>query len=155
MRGGMSMVAVAALISTNAAASAIATVAMHSSDARPIRITVVAADPSTTYAAHPALAPPVDPIVVSGRSIPSVGVATVRDALQRARVVPHDGRWLGVVSHRAVGYNGDHAQLYVDGAPAGYTTGVAPGATITITPGTDRVEGTRLRRVVTPADPTG
>jgi peptidoglycan/xylan/chitin deacetylase (PgdA/CDA1 family) len=94
-------------------------------------------------------------MIVSGRSIASEGIVTVRDAFRRANVVPRDGRWLGIRSHRPVGYDGDAAQLYVNGLRAGYSTKVAPGSRITSTPGKDRVEGTTVRRVITPADPTG
>jgi peptidoglycan/xylan/chitin deacetylase (PgdA/CDA1 family) len=92
---------------------------------------------------------------VSGRSIASEGIVTVRDALRRANVVPHDGRWLGIRSRRSVGYDGDAAQLFVNGARASYSSKVAPGSRITSTPGKDRVEGTTVRHIVTSADPTG
>jgi peptidoglycan/xylan/chitin deacetylase (PgdA/CDA1 family) len=136
----------------------VAAVAVGSSpDGRATRPIIAAPSPTPTpapYTQRPT-PPPLPRMIVAGRSIASEGIVNVRDAFRRADVVPHDGRWLGIRSHRSVGYNSDRAKLYVNGIRATYSTRVAPGAQITFTRGTDRVEGTAVRRIVTPADPTG
>ena len=62
-------------------------------------------------------------LIVDGRAVPAVGVATVGEALAAASVDPTDGRLTSLVSGRVLDAHADAATIILDGVP---TTRLSP-----------------------------
>ena len=90
---------------------------------------------------------------VDGRAMRMAKPAPLATVLERARVVPVDGRLVAAVSLAVLDPHADPAQLRVDGRHATLATRVRPGDHVEVVDGHDRVETTYLRVDPVPPNP--
>jgi peptidoglycan/xylan/chitin deacetylase (PgdA/CDA1 family) len=94
-------------------------------------------------------------VFVDGVAIAGTDGMTVAEALLVARLRPHNGRLVSVVTHRMLRRDEVPAAYRVDGVTARLTTLLTPGARVTMVAAPDRVEATVVSRYGIVSDPSG